>query len=101
VCRSGAKDVSETAGVSTSAAVDGVGSVVEVVGSSSVAWAARLLLECDRDGTSVVLESADVLIERAQSHSPPQGESSSMVALSVSCEGPGVCAMLPRTLPTT
>jgi len=41
--------------------VEGAGSVVvDVVGSSSVAWAARLLLECDRDGTSAVFESAKV-----------------------------------------
>jgi hypothetical protein len=77
--------LSGTAGVSVSA-VEGVGSVVEVVWSSSVAWAARLLFECDRDGTSAVLESANVLTREAQSHSPPQGESSSMVALSECCE---------------
>jgi hypothetical protein len=77
--------LSGTAGVSVSA-VEGVGSVVEVVWSSSVAWAARLLLECDRDGTSAVLESANVLTRGAQSHSPPQGESSSMAALSECCE---------------
>jgi hypothetical protein len=74
--------LSAAAGVSVSA-VDGAGSVVEVVGSSCVAWAARLLLECDRDGTSAVLGSANGLPKEVQSHSPPQGESSSMVALCV------------------
>jgi hypothetical protein len=98
--------LSGTAGVSVSvsvSAVEGVGSVVEVVWSSWVAWAARLLLECDRDGTSAVRESANVLTRGAQSHSPPQGESSSMAALSECCEwkGPGCFAhaMLPVPSP--
>jgi hypothetical protein len=87
--------LSGTAGVSVSFVVDeGVGPVDDVVGSSSVAWAARLLLECDRDGTSAVFGSAKVLRKQVRSHSPPQGESSSMVALSVSCRGGPGCSRM-------
>lgn len=85
--------LSGTTGVSDSV-VEGAGSVVvDVVGSSSVAWAARLLLECDRDGTSAVFVSAKVPRKRMQSYSPPQGESSSMVALSVCYDGLGCSHM--------